>query len=287
MITAISALRQRLIDDMRLRNLSQQTQSAYIRAVKNFSLHFHRSPDCLRYDDVRTYLLHLTGRGLQAQAVNQIACALRFFYGVTLGKEDASKHIPLARRPDKLPAIMTAGDVLRFLNAARSIRDRALFSLIYAAGLRVSEAACLKVSGIDSQRMIIHIRQGKGRKDRMVMLAPQLLAILRAYWKAEKPCLWLFPGADAAKPLTTRSIQRAFRMIALHSGVGTSASVHTLRHSFATHLLEQGTELRVIQELLGHSKIETTTRYARVAITMIHRTTSPLESLTSSLRLPP
>ena len=287
MTTTNSVLRQRMIDDMRLRNLSQNTQDAYIRAIKNFSLHFHISPDRLTYDDVRTYLLQLTSRGLQAQAVNQIACALRFFFGVTLGKEDVSKYIPLARRPDKLPAIMTGSDVLRFLNSAGNIRDRALFSLIYAAGLRVSEAASLKIADIDSQRMIIHVRQGKGHKDRMVMLSAQLLAILRNYWKVEKPPIWLFPGADAGKPLTTRSIQRAFRKIALGSRIERNISVHTLRHSFATHLLEQGTELRVIQELLGHSNIETTTRYARVGVSMIHRATSPLESLMGSLRLPP
>lgn len=279
MTTPVSALRQRMIDDIKLRNMSPETQDAYIRAVRNFSLFFKRSPDQLGYEDVRTYLLHLNARGLQAQATNQIACALRFFYGTTLGRDDASKQIPLARRPDTLPSVMAPEEIIRFLDAVSDLRYRAVFSTIYAAGLRVSEAASLKVKDIDSHRMVIHVRQGKGRKDRMVMLSGQLLVLLRAYWKKEKPVDWLFPGPDSTSPLTARSIQRACQKAALRAGLETKISVHTLRHSFATHLLEHGIELRVIQELLGHRNIATTTRYARVAITMIRKTESPLEHL--------
>ena len=279
MTTPVSALRQRMIGDIKLRNMSPETQDAYIRAVRNFSLFFKRSPDQLGYEDVRTYLLHLNARGLQAQAANQIACALRFFYSITLGKDDASKQIPLARRPDTLPSVMAPEEIVRFLDAVSDLRYRTVFSTIYAAGLRVSEAASLKVKDIDSRRMVIHVRQGKGRKDRMVMLSGQLLVLLRAYWKKEKPADWLFPGPDPKFPLTARSIQRACQKAACGAGLETKISVHTLRHSFATHLLEHGTELRVIQELLGHRNIATTTRYARVAVTMIRKTESPLEHL--------
>ncbi len=274
-----SPLRQRMIEDMTLRNMSPETQAAYIRAVKNFSLYFKRPPDQLRYEDARTYLLHLKARGLQEQATNQIACAIRFFYGITLGKDDASKQIPLARRPDRLPAVMAPDEIVCFLQAVRDLRYQAVFSTIYAAGLRVSEVASLKIKDIDSQRMVIHVRQGKGQKDRMVMLSGQLLELLRKYWKKEKPSDWLFPGADSKSSLSVRAIQRAFQRAAHSAGLETKVSVHTLRHSFATHLLVQGTELRVIQELLGHRNIATTTRYARVAITMIRKSESPLEHL--------
>lgn len=286
MASTITPLRQRMLDDMQLRNLSSLTRAAYIRAVKNLSLHFHRSPDRLSYEDVRAYLLHLTARGLTAQSVNQIACAIRFFYSVTLGKTDASTHIPLARRPDSLPAVLTQDEVLRFLEAIEGVKYRTVFATIYAAGLRISEAARLQVHDIDSRRMVIHVVQGKGRKDRLVMLSAQLLAMLRDYWKQERPRHWLFPGADAERPVTARSLQRAFRIAAARAGLGSTVSVHTLRHSFATHLLEQGVELRVIQELLGHRQITSTTRYARVATKMIRKIQSPLEALNLAFASP-
>lgn len=279
MTSSITPLRQRMLDDMQLRNLAPLTRAAYIRAVKNLSLYHHRSPDQLSYEEVRAYLLHLTARGLSAQAVNQIACAIRFFYSVTLGKTDASTHIPLARRPDTLPAVLTQDEVLRFLEAVEGVKYKAAFATIYAAGLRVSEAATLTVQDIDSQRMVIHVRQGKGRKDRIVMLSAQLLAMLRDYWKQERPRHWLFPGSDPNQPVTPRSLQRAFRIAAAHAGLSSSVSVHTLRHCFATHLLEQGVELRVIQELLGHRHITSTTRYARVATNAIRKIQSPFEAL--------
>jgi len=268
-----------MIDDMALRNMSPLTQQAYVRAVKNFSLFFRRSPDKLTFEDVRTYQLHLISRGLQAQAVNQIACALRFLYAVTLGRPEAKTQIPLARRADILPAVLSPEEVAQFLNAVAGLKYRAALTTIYAAGLRVSEAVALTALDIDRARMVIHVRQGKGRKDRYVMLSEQLLGILRIYWKRERPQHFLFPGPDPARPITVRSLQRACRLAAETAGLDKMVTVHTLRHSFATHLLEQGVDIRVIQDLLGHRHINATSRYARVAISMIRQVQSPLEHL--------
>ncbi len=279
MTEQMTPLRRRMIDDMALRNMSPLTQQAYVRAVKNFSLFFRRSPDTLTFEDVRTYQLHLVSRGLQAQTINQIICALRFLYAVTLGKPEAKTQIPLARRADILPAVLAPEEVARFLNAVAELKYRAALTTIYAAGLRVSEAASLAVGDIDSARMVIHVRQGKGRKDRYIMLSEQLLAILRAYWKSEHPKDWLFPGLDPKQPITVRSLQRACRAAAKAAGLDKTVTVHTLRHCFATHLLEHGVDIRIIQDLLGHRHINATARYARVAINTIRKVQSPLEHL--------
>jgi site-specific recombinase XerD len=279
MAEQISALRQRMIDDMKLRNMSPLTQKSYIRAVKNYSAHFGKAPDRLTAEDARAYQLHLIGRGLGPEAVNQIACALRFFYRTTLGREGFETRVPLARRGDRLPVILSAADVAKFLKAVSNLKHRTAFATIYAAGLRVSEAANLCVEDIDSSRMVIHVRQGKGRKDRYVMLSTQLLAILRHYWKRERPSRWLFPGRDKNHPLTTRQLQRVFRRAANAAGLGTAITVHTLRHCFATHLLEHGTDIRVIQDLLGHRHLTTTARYARVALKTIRDVQSPLDAI--------
>ncbi len=272
-------LRQRMIDDMKVRNMAALTQAAYVRAVKNFAAFHGRSPDKLSFEDVRAYQLHLISRGLQPQTLNQIICALRFLYAITLGKPEAKIALPLARRADKLPAVLSQGEVVRFLDAIDDVRNRAAFATIYAAGLRVSEVVALTVTDIDSSRMVIHVRQGKGSKDRFVMLSEQLLAILRAYWRSERPKTWLFPGPDSEQPLTTRSLQRACRAAAEAAGLDKTVTVHTLRHCFATHLLEQGVDIRVIQDLLGHRHITATSRYARVAINTIRQIQSPLERL--------
>lgn len=211
MSKTISPLRQRMIDDMKLRNMSPATQGAYIRAVKNLSLFFGRSPDQLSFEDVRAYQLHLVSRGLQAATIIPIMCAIRFFYGTTLGRANVAEHIPLARKPDTLPAVLSQEQVMRLLKAVPDLRYRTLFTTIYAAGLRVSEAVALTIKDIDSARMVVCIRQGKGRKDRYVMLSEQLLGILRDYWKRERPSHWLFPGPDLSKHVTARSIQRACR----------------------------------------------------------------------------
>ncbi len=275
----MTPLRQRMIEDMKLRNMSAGTQSAYVRAVKNLSLFFRRSPDKLSFEDVRKYQLHLVSRELQAATIIPIMCALRFFYGTTLGRPDVAEHIPLARKADTLPAVLSQDEVVRFLKAVPDLRYRTLFVAIYAAGLRVSEAVALTIKDIDSARMVVRIRQGKGRKDRYVMLAEQLLGRLRDYWKCERPEHWLFPGPNPERPVTTRSVQRACRQAVRAAGLDKAVTVHTLRHSFATHLLEQGVDIRVIQDLLGHRHITSTTRYARVALNTIRQIQSPLERL--------
>ena len=279
MTKTISPLRQRMIEDMRLRNFTEGTQKTYVRAVANYSLYHGRSPDHLDYDDVRSYQLHLAARGLKASSISQIMCALRFFYGTTLSMKDASEQIPLPRVDDSLPAILSRSQVSRFLAHAPNLKMRALFATIYAAGLRVSEATGLMVGDIDSNRMTILVRMAKRRRDRHVMLSPKLLMMLMQYWCQARPSHWLFPGSDGMKPITTRSVQRACRLIVRKADLDRSVKVHTLRHSFATHLLEQGVDIRVIQGLLGHRSIVSTTRYARVDLNAIRQVQSPLAHL--------
>jgi integrase/recombinase XerD len=283
MTKQVSPLRRRMIDDMMIRNMSPNTQRAYVRAVKNFSLHFGKSPDKLTLEHVREYQLHLASRGLQAATIVPIMCAIRFFYGTTLGQPNVADHIPLARKADKLPAVLTRDQVVQFLKAVPDLEMRTLFITIYSAGLRVSEAVALTGKDIDSANMVIHVRQGKGRKDRYVMLSEQLLGILRAYWKCASLQHLLFPGPDPERPITVRSVQRACREAVRGVGLDPSVTVHTLRHSFATHLLEQGVDIRVIQDLLGHRHITSTTRYARVALNTIRQIQSPLERLNIKL----
>ena len=273
-------LRQRMIEDMTIRNMSLLTQGQYIRSVAKFAAHFGTSPDKLTAEDVRNYQVHLVSRGLKTATIVPIMCALRFFYGTTLGMKDMAQHIPLARKEDKLPAILSRDEVIRFIKAVTGLKMRTIFITIYAAGLRVSEAVALTAADIDSQRMVLHIRQGKGRKDRYVMLSEQLLKVLRDYYKQERPsALCLFPGQDHEQPVTSRTVQRACRDAAIAAGLDKSVTVHTLRHCFATHLLEQGVDIRVIQDLLGHRHITSTTRYARVALNTIRQIQSPLELL--------
>lgn len=286
MTQEISPLRQRMIDDMTFRNMSPNTRKNYTRAIANFSRFFGQSPDKLTIRHVREYRLHLISRGLKATTINPIVGALRFFYGTTLGQTQLAEQIPFARIEDTLPAILTQDEVLRLLKAEPSLKMRTAFITIYAAGLRVSEAVNLSARDIDSARMVIHIRQGKGGKDRYVMLSEQLLTILRDYWRRARPPHWLFPGPNASQPITPRSLQRACRRAAVAAGIDKPITVHSLRHSFATHLLEQGVDVRVIQDLLGHRHITTTTRYARVALNTIQKIQSPLERLNLELTPP-
>ena len=285
MTKPVSPLRQRMLDDMKLRNMSPNTQKVYTYAIANFARFFHQSPDKLGVEDVRKYRLHLIERGLKASSINPIIGALRFFYTITLGNKDMAGDIPFARREDSLPAVLTPEDVVRLLEAVDSVKFRVALTTIYAAGLRVSEVVKLKAQDIDSQRMVIQIRQGKGRKDRYVMLSEQLLGILRRYYKLKRPLVYLFPGPYPELPLTTRSVQRITRIAADKAGLGQDVTVHTLRHSFATHLLEQGVDIRVIQDVLGHRQITSTTRYARVATNVIRKIQSPLERLCLDDRL--
>ena len=209
--------------------------------------------------------------------LNQAVCALRFFFGVTLGRPELPERIPYARQPRRLPVVLSADEVVRFLEAVPGVRNRAALTTAYAAGLRAAEVARLKIADIDSARGVIRVEQGKGGKDRYVMLSPRLLNILRTYWRLAHPKIWLFPGRDGKRPIDPQTLQVACKVAREMAGVDKRVTVHTLRHSFATHLLENGTDIRIIQVLLGHSDLTTTTRYAQVATTTIANTISPLD----------
>ena len=275
----ISPLRRRMIEDMTVRNLSPATQRSYISAVSKFSRYFGRSPDHLGLEDVRAFEIHLVATGISWPALNQIVCALRFFYGVTLGHDTIPERIAYAREPQKLPVVLSADEVVRFLEAIPSLKSRIALTTVYATGLRVSEVVVLKISDIDSHRMVIRVEQGKGGKDRYVMLSPQLLRILRSYWQVTRPKYWLFPGRDQDYPLVSNVLHAACRSACTAAGLGKQVTVHTLRHSFATHLLENGADVRVIQVLLGHASLASTARYTRVATKTISKTPSPLDRL--------
>jgi integrase/recombinase XerD len=285
MTKRVSPLRQRMIDDMTIRNMSANTQEVYIRAVVGLSALHGRSPDKLTLEDVRDYQLHLVARGLKPASINMYMSGLRFFYAATLGQRYLACQIPMARTQDPLPTVLSPGEVERFLKAVKTMKMRAAFMTIYGAGLRVSELAALTVSDIDSARMVINVRQAKGGKDRHIMLSSQLLSILRDYWRQTRPSHWLFPGADPLSPITKRRLQLAFHEALKAAGIRKPATVHTLRHSFATHLLEQRVDIRVIQDLLGHRDIRSTTRYTRVAVETIRQVQSPLDFL--NMRLAP
>jgi integrase/recombinase XerD len=287
MTKPISPLRQRMLDDMTFRNMSPNTMKVYTYAVGNFAKYHRQSPDKLGIEHVRDYRLHLLARGLKARSINPIVGALRFFYATTLGNKPLAEQIPFARAEDTLPAVLTRDQVLQLVTAESDVMMRTIFITIYAAGLRISEVVKLAPGDINSERMVIHVRQAKGHKDRYVMLSEQLLSILRKYWKRKRPDgNLLFPGPLLNRPITARSVQRAFRDAADRAGLGEDVSPHTLRHSFATHLLEQGVDVRVIQQLLGHSNINSTTRYTRVAINMIRQIQSPLELLVMEIPEP-
>jgi site-specific recombinase XerD len=269
-----------MIEDMTVRNLSPATQRSYLHAVTKFSRHFGRSPDRLDLEDVRAYQVYLVSQGISWPALNQTVCALRFFYGVTLNRPELPERIAYAREPRKLPVILGADEVVRFLEAVPSLKTRTALTTAYGAGLRASETVGLRVADIDSNRMLIQVRHGKGAKDRTVMLSPQLLRILRGYWRLARPRLWLFPGRDETRPIDVQVLHAACRSAAQAAGLAKRVSVHTLRHSFATHLLESGVDIRIIQVLLGHNSLSTTARYTRVATSTIARTQSPLDRLT-------
>jgi integrase/recombinase XerD len=277
----MSPLRRRLIEDMQIRNLSGHTQRAYVEQVVRFGRYFRRSPEHLGPTEIRTYLLHLTQeRHLAASSIIVTVSALRFFYTVTLKRPWAVEDdIPTSRKAKKLPIVLSPDEVARFLGAVDNLKHRVLLTVCYATGLRVSEAVRLKPAAIDSQRMVIRVDQGKGHKDRYVMLPPKLLAMLRDYWKRTHPGEWLFPGDRPGQPITPSTIDRTCREVRLQCGIGKSVTPHSLRHSFAVHLLEAGTDLRTIQLLLGHRNLGTTARYLMIATNKVCATTSPLESL--------
>lgn len=275
----LSPLRRRMIEDMTVRNLSPATQRSYLHAVAKFSRFFGRPPDRLDLEDVRAFQVHLVSSGISWPALNQTVCALRFFYGVTLGHGEIPERIPYARAPRKLPVVLSDDEVVRFLEAVPSLKSRAALTTAYAAGLRASEVVGLKVANIDSKRMVIRVEHGKGGKDRYVMLSTQLLGILRTYWRLARPEHWLFPGREASKPIDVQVLYAACRSARAAAGLDKRVTVHTLRHSFATHLLENGTDIRIIQVLLGHANLSSTARYTRVSSGLIRRTESPLDRL--------
>lgn len=285
-MAGLSPLGRRMIEDMTVRNLSPATQRSYVHAVAKFSRYFDRSPDRLGLEDVRAFQVHLVSSGISWAALNQTVCALRFFYGVTLGHGEIPERIPYAREPRKLPVVLSADEVVRFLEAVSSLKTRVALTTAYAAGLRSSEVVGLKVADIDSARMVIRVEQGKGGKDRYVMLSVQLLGILRSYWRLARPEHWLFPGREASKPIDVQVLHAACRSACAAAGLDKRVTVHTLRHSFATHLLESGTDIRIIRVLLGHANLSTTARYTQVSSGLIRRTGSPLDRLALEV-LPP
>ena len=281
---AMSPLRRRMIEDMTIRKLAPKTQHDYVQRIKNFALFLGRSPDTASFEDVRRYQLHLAASGVGVPTINQTVSTLRFFFRVTLRRYDIVEHAHFIHEPRKLPVVLSPEEVARLLDAAPGLKYKAALSVAYGAGLRATEVISLKISDIDSKQMIIHVEQGKGGKDRNVMLSPSLLDLLRTWWRAARPRGWLFPGRDPAQPMTTRQLNRACYAAAQMAEIKKRVSLHTLRHSFATHLLEQNIDVRVIQVLLGHAKLDTTALYTRVATKTISEVMSPLEHIALKLK---
>ncbi len=280
----MSPLRQRMIEDMTIRKLAPRTQQGYVRVIKDFAAFLGRSPDLASFEDVRRFQLHLATSGADTPTLNHAVSALRFFFRVTLKRYAIVEHTQFIHEPRKLPVVLSPEEVARLLEAAPGLKYKAALSVAYGAGLRAAEVVSLKVTDIDSKRMLIRVEQGKGRKDRNVMLSPHLLDLLRAWWKAARPQGWLFPGRDPVQPMTTRQLNRACHAATQMAQINKRVSLHTLRHSFATHLLEQNTDIRVIQVLLGHAKLDSTALYTRVATKTIQQVMSPLEHIAAKLK---
>jgi integrase/recombinase XerD len=284
----IRPLRQRMIEDMNARKLGSHTQRSHIYSCKRFAAFLQRSPDTATAEDIRQFQLHLSETGMSICNRNRIMTGLRFLLRVTLRRLDLASEVYHIREPQKIPLVMSPDETRRLLAVATSLKVRVLLSLGYGCGLRAGEVVRLKVKHIDSAQKIIRVEQSKGRKDRHVMLSPETLDLLRQWWKA-RPSRhdgqtslqerWLFPGRTAGKPMTTRQLSRLFHEAADAAGIKKSVTLHALRHSFATHLLERGTDIRIIQALLGHDKLDTTARYTRVATGMIASVESPLDLL--------
>ena len=274
-------LRQKMTEDMQLRNLSPQTQTSYLLQVPQFTRHFGVSPETLGPEQIRAYQLHLYNeRKLSPSSVSVAVAALRFVYKVSLHRDWRLEDIiPFPKKPEKLPVILSPAEVLQFLDAINATNHRAILTTCYAAGLRISEAVHLKSTDIDSQRMVIRVEQGKGSKDRYVMLSPNLLEMLRSYWRAVRPKDWLFPGDVAGNPITKDAVAQACQKARRLCRISKPVTPHSLRHAFAVHLLESGTDIRTIQLLLGHRGLATTARYLRIATTKVCATTSPLDLL--------
>src|SRR3954470_21157124 len=276
---AISPLRQRMIEDMSIRQFGEKTRRDYIRQVREFTGFLARSPDRAEPEDLRRYQLHLAALGASPARINLASTALRFFFHVTLGRPGFGDRMARIPSPERLPVVLSPEEVALLLAHAPGLKYRAALSIAYGCGLRVSEIVNLKVTDIDSARMLIRVEQGKGRKDRFAMLSPELLDLLREWWRGKRSRGWLSPGQQLVQPITTRQLNRACHAAAEAAMLDKRVSMHTLRHSFATHLLEHKTDIRVIQVLLGHKKLDTTALYTRVALKTIRAVTSPLALL--------
>ena len=284
----VSPLRQRMIDDMRVRKMGGKTQIAYIRAVRRLAAYLKRSPDTATADELRGFQLHMVDTGTSPTTINGTLSGLKFFFDVTLGRGELMVKMQPVPQPRKLPVVLSCEEVARLIAAAPNLKSQAALSVAYGAGLRAGEVIALKVTDVDSDRMTLRVEQGKGRKDRYAMLSPVLLERLRAWWRLGHaqgkilPNGWLFPGLDPMDPLTARQLNRAINIAAERAHIDKHVSMHTLRHSFATHLLEQKVDIRVIQVLLGHKRLETTALYAQVATEVLRSVISPLENLPPS-----
>ena len=291
---AVSPLRQRMIEDMNARKLCAGTRRGHLRSCKRFAAFLKRSPDTATAEDIRRFQLQLAETGMSICNRNRIMTGLRFLFRVTLRRLDLAAEIYHLREPQKVPLVMSPDETKRLLAVASNLKARVLLSLSYGCGLRAGEVVRLKVKHIDSAQKIIRIEQSKGRKDRNVMLSPETLALLRQWWKARRGYdattpvqeRWLFPGRRPGKPMTTRQLSRLFHAAAEAAGIKKGVTLHALRHSFATHLLDRGTDIRKIQALLGHNKLDTTARYTRVATGMIAGIESPLDLLAQSRKKP-
>jgi site-specific recombinase XerD len=284
-ISAITPLRQRLIDDMEVRRFSRETQRNYIRDIGRFATYLRRSPDTATAEEVRRFQIEQLDAGVPVPTMNSIVSALRFFFIYTIDRPDLARRLIRAKHPRNLPAVLSREEVARLLNATTCLKHQAALSVAYGAGLRVAEVAALKVSDIDSERMLLRVERGKGGRYRNAMLSADLLILLREWWKAGRQqgvmhrAGWLFPGQHAMKPISTRQLHRVVVEAARAAEIPKRVGPHTLRHSFATHLLEDGVDVRVIQVLLGHAKLETTALYTQVATRTVRSVISPLDKL--------
>ncbi len=284
----MTQLRQRMVEDMQVRNLSTNTQRTYTGQVSLFARHFGRSPEGLGAEDIRAYQVYLTNeKKLAPESIIIATAALRFLYTVTLQKDWRMEAVlPIPRKPQTLPIVLSPEEVLHFLECIPNLKHKTILTTCYAAGLRISEAVSLKPVHIDSQRMVIRVEQGKGAKDRYVMLSPRLLEILRQWWRCAKPKDWLFPGGVPGQHITPHALVVTCQEVQKRSGLSKPVTPHSLRHAFACHLLESGTDLRRIQLLMGHRSLSTTARYLRIAISKVCSTTSPLDLLPHPLSPP-
>ena len=284
----ISPLRQRMIDDMRMRKLCDKTQTGYLRAVRQFAKYLGRSPDTATVEELRNYQLHLVDHGISPVSLNAAITGLKFFCEITLDRPELMAKMQPVRVPRTLPVVLSREEVARLIAAAGNLKHQTALSVAYGTGLRAGEVIALKVGDIDSQRMTLRVERGKGQKDRYAMLSPVLLERLRVWWRvarAQGKMLdggWLFPGLNPVEPLSSRQLNRAIKAAATVAGIDKRVSMHTLRHSFATHLLEQKVDIRVIQVLLGHKKLDTTALYTQVATDILREVVSPLEKLNSA-----